>query len=295
MADTAIVRENFGSTELEKQTEINIAAQMEEARRMVESRFIVAMRKPREYAVVRQRILNVCKIPGFAAKARYSRPVGRERNKQTGRWEQKNVTGWSIRFAERMVAIYGNLDVSNYIIADTDEKASLRSTAIDLETNSSWSSDTIIDKRVERKEPGQRKVHGWRDTSEGGKVALVDASPDEVRQKIAIEKSKGGRDNILRLLPFELLEEAEQAVAATNSAEIKRDPLAVQKKIADRFQARGVSADQVVAYLEHGLDTVTREEIQELATVANFLDEGGSWQAVMDAKNAPVEEEPKDK
>lgn len=266
----------------ESNAEMHVAAQIEEAKRMVEARFIVAVRKPRNLDLVRQRILKDCCRPGFAAKALYRRPVG----------GGKEAVNFSIRFAERMAANYGNLDNNAYLVVDTPEKAVLRCFALDLETNTSFGGDILVEKTVERKDPQMRRVREWRQNSFGDPIAIVTATADEMRSKIGAERSRGYRDNVLRLIPFDLLEECRAQIDHTNNEEIKRDPDAARKKVADRFAARGVLADQLVAYLGHSLEVLTVTDIEELTAVANFLDEGGSWSEIMRAKEQPTEGAP---
>jgi len=293
MSDTSVgltQREDFAGTEVERSADLHIAAQMEEARRMVEARFIMAMRRPRSYDLVRQRMLKECQRPTFAEKALYKLPVGWQKNEQTGQIERKFAIDFSIRFAERAAANYGNMDNAAYLILDTEQKAVLRCSALDLETNTSFTGDVLVGKTVERKEPKQRKVIEWRQNSYGEQVAIVPATSEELKAKLGAYASRGLRTEILRHIPFDLREECRVMIDHINAQEIKRDPDAARKKIADRFAVRGISADKLAAYLEHGLDEITHSDIDELTAVANYLDEGGSWQDLMKAKLAPVED-----
>ena len=85
----ALVREEFGATETHEMTEVSTTAAAAQAQALVQARFIMAIRNPRDLMQVRQRMLADAKRPGFAKVAIYSVPRG-----------GKQITGASIRFAE---------------------------------------------------------------------------------------------------------------------------------------------------------------------------------------------------
>ena len=58
-----------------------------QAKAQIEARYIMAERHPRDLDIVRAKLIKECKRPGFAAVARYLKPIGR------------GVEGPSIRFA----------------------------------------------------------------------------------------------------------------------------------------------------------------------------------------------------
>lgn len=65
----------------------------------------------------------------------YVRPVGKEKDEKTGRWEQKFAEGLSIRAAEIVAASYGNIRVGAMIIEQTPRKVVCRGYAHDLQSN----------------------------------------------------------------------------------------------------------------------------------------------------------------
>src|SRR6516164_676472 len=92
----------------------------------------------RDEDVIRERLLNECRRPRFAETARYRKPIG------------KGIEGMSIRFAEAFLRYYGNVSVDVMTISEDDESRTLRVTVLDLETNASFSSESTIQKTVER-------------------------------------------------------------------------------------------------------------------------------------------------
>src|ERR1051325_11866299 len=72
-----------------------VAAREEAA---VKARYIMALERPRDLDLVRQRLLKECERPGFAQVAIYAKPVG-----------EKKVRGLSIRFAEAAIRNFTNV------------------------------------------------------------------------------------------------------------------------------------------------------------------------------------------
>lgn len=118
-----------------------VAAQ---AKALVEARYIMAIRRPRDMDVVRERMLKECLRPSFAAVARYTKPIGRDRSK----WP----TGPSIRFAEAAVRNMTNITVETMTVYDDREKRIVRVTVTDLEANVPYSQDITIAKTIERRQ-----------------------------------------------------------------------------------------------------------------------------------------------
>ena len=110
------------------------------ARAQVQARYIVAQSRPRDWDVVRQRILKDCERPTFAETAFYRKPMG-----------NTTVDGLSIRFAESAQRAMGNLMPERPIIYDDLTKRIVRITMTDLESNVTHYKDVILEKTVERK------------------------------------------------------------------------------------------------------------------------------------------------
>lgn len=243
----------------------------------VEGRYLMARRFPRAFSLVREKILATCERLTFAEKARFSRPAGKKKNEETGAWEEVFAVGFSIRFAEEALRQFGNMDAFAMPVHDDDERVILRCGAIDYETNAAWRVDVEIPKIIERKFPKKgQTVLGTRENSYGDLVSLVRPTAAEMKTATAAEISKGTRTAILRLIPADLLEDAEVAVRATLAAEVKRDPAGAWKKIADAFRVDlQVSVEELALYLGHPVDDgVSAEEHVELRAVYMTVREG---------------------
>src|SRR5689334_21167621 len=68
--------EGFAGRELTRTAETSTTALAERARAEIESRYVMALRRPRDFHMARDRMLKECKRPGFAEVARYAKPVG---------------------------------------------------------------------------------------------------------------------------------------------------------------------------------------------------------------------------
>jgi hypothetical protein len=244
-----------------------------QAKAMVEARYIIAMRQPRDLDLVRQKLLKECHRPGFAEVARYKKPIG------------KGVEGPSIRFAEAAIRILGNIDVQTPSIYDDREKRIMRVNVIDLETNTGYSSDLAIEKTVERKFPQQGDVVlRERLNKKNEKVYLIEATEDDLLNKQNALISKALRTNGLRLLPGDILEECMDQVIVTQKKTDAEDPDAAKRKIFDGFGSIGVSVDQVKEYLGHEAETITPKELSDLRALYSAVrDEETSWREVMES------------
>jgi len=278
----AIQRRGFAETSVSMgnaATEALIA----QARAGAESRWIMAMRKPRQMDDVRQNIIAECKRPGFAEVAVYARPVGREKNEQTGQWEQKFVEGLSIRFAEIAARCMGNLQPDVQTIYDSATDRIVRVTVTDYESNLTWSRDLTIKKTVERKQlKKNQRALGERTNSYGDRVFIVEASDDEVNVKEAAMISKTSRTLILRIVPGEIKDEAFRICKAVKADKDAKDPAAGRKRMLDAFAEFGIKPSSIEQYLGHPIAETTKPEYVTMSQLISAIREGEiTWAEAM--------------
>lgn len=264
-----LTRRSFSGVELAGE---NAATQalIAKARADVESRFIMAMRCPRNMHDVRQRMLNECKRPGFAKSAIYRIPRG-----------GKTITGLTIRFAEVAARCFGNMPLEVQTIFDSDEQRLVRVTATDLETNVTWSRDITVQKTIERKElkRGQRAIRE-RSNSFGDRIYIVEATDDEVAFKEAALISKAARTAILRIIPGHLQDEAFALCEATQAKEDAQDPDGAKNRMVDAFAAIRVTVEDLEEFIGGSIDKMTRAEGVMLIGVYNaIMEEETTWKA----------------
>lgn len=243
------------------------------ARSQVEARYVMAMRNPRSMMTVRAKLLDACKRTRFAQTARYAKPVGNSK-----------VVGWSIRFAEEVARCLGNVLVEASVTFDDRTTRIIRVMVTDLESNISYPFDVSVAKTVERSKPDGKEVLGQRLNSQGRTTYIVAATEDDLLNKQNALVSKAMRTGILRIIPADILEEAEEQVADTLAADDAQDPGAKAKKIADLFYALGVMPSQVEGVLGHPLTASTPAEVTLMRTWYTAMKEGEtSWRDIEEA------------
>jgi len=258
--------------------EVASAAMAAKARSVTEARYVMALNRPRSVAQARINILDACRRPAFAESARYRKPVG----------GNNTVDGFSIRFAEEAIKAMTNISVDSMTIFEDYEKRIVQVTVTDLETNVTYGKDIAINKTVERRsvKAGQ-PVLSKRINSSGITVYLVEATEDETANKIASAESKVIRNCGLRLLPSDILEEAETLIEqtlTTGGADTKESV----KKIQDAFAKLNISPVDLDKYLGHSMATVSPKELANLRAIYSTIKDGeASWADYLtDAKPA---------
>lgn len=274
-------RDGFGESEVTHRAETSITAAAEQSRAMVQARYVMALQRPRDIEDVRVRLLKECRRPGFAAVARYSKPLG-----------GKAVTGPSIRFAEAAVRLMGNVDVATPTLYDDDEKRIVRVCVSDLETNTTFSMDVPIEKVVERRDNRGREVLSARQNTSGQMTYLVKATEDELLVKQAALVSKAIRTCALRIVPGDIVEECMDQVVATQRAGDQADPDAALRKVVDAFAAINVGPAELRRYLGHDVATISPGELTDLRAVYAAIKDGETtWHATIEARGGETAEE----
>jgi hypothetical protein len=147
--ETLTVREEFGAVERQSHAEIAATAQAERQKANAQARFIVAFQRPRDMETFRVLLEKECKRPDFAAIASYRRKVGRK--KDGSRWIDEYAEGPSIRLIEVAIRLFRNIDQTTEVLFDGPQGRVYRCTMVDLETNSSWSTDVTVSRTVEKR------------------------------------------------------------------------------------------------------------------------------------------------
>lgn len=252
-----------------------IAAQ---AKAMVESRYVMAMRNPRNMDEVRQNLLRECKRPAFAnnKSAYYIKPIG------------QGVEGLGIRFAEVALRCMKNVLIETTMIFEDSTKEVHRVSVTDLEANVTYPLDVRVSKTVERSKPmDDGSFISVRNNSYGKLVYTVPANDDDLLNKRGALISKAMRTLALRIIPGDLQDEAEAIIKQIRLDEAAKDPDAERKRIADAFGELGVKAADLVKYLGHGLDTCSPAELVNLRGIYGAIKDGeATWKSVVDNQAA---------
>jgi hypothetical protein len=286
----------FGQTEVKPYSETSSSATAARETAMIQARCIMAMQRPRDTERFRVELLKECRRPGFAEVAEYERPVGKEFNDDTGKWEQKIARGPSVHLIRTAIALYTNIMADALPLFESPTERVVQAYVLDLERNVSWARSIIISKVVERK--GQKGRHGeseppkgrtvisQRENSYGEITYTVFATDDEVRNKEANLLAKAQRENGRAVLPRDIIDSAILVARETMQKKDAEDPDAAKRKLIDAFAELSVSPSDVSIFLGHGLDRISPAEIKELRGVFVSLREGhATWDEILEAKN----------
>lgn len=253
------------------------------ARALVEARYVMALRNPRDLDVVRERLIKDCKRPSFAKVARYNKPIG------------QGISGPSIRFAEAAIRCMTNINVDIVTVYDDREKRIVSVTVSDSEANTGYSQDVTIDKTVERKKPKPGDVVlRTRMNSYGESVSLIEATEDDVLNKQNALISKAVRTQGLRLIPGDLIDEAMHYVIQTQKNEDAKDPDSAKFTLFDNFAEIGIRVEQIKEFLGHDADKLTPKELTDLRGLYAAIRDGeATWNQAVEKKK-PKAETPSD-
>jgi hypothetical protein len=242
-------------------------AAAETVKARIQSAYMMAIHKPRNEDQARTKILEACKRPKFAAIAEYSKPIGKSK-----------VTGPTVRLAELAIRSWGNILTETQTIYEDDTVRRIRVTCLDLESNASFSKEIQISKTVERRDKKGRIVLSERLNSYGDTVYVVSATDDELMVKEAAMISKAVRNEGLRLIPNDIIDEAMDTARKTRGDRSAKDPDAEKKKMIDAFAGIRIKPRDIEEYLGHKLDIASPSEIDDLRKIYAAIKDGeASW------------------
>lgn len=250
-----------------------IAAQ---SKAMVESRYIMAMRNPRNWDQVRSDLVKECNRPSFAnnTSAYYVKPIG------------KGVEGLGIRFVEVALRCMKNVLVETTMMFEDETKEVHRVSVTDLEANITYPLDVRVSKTVERSKPNSDGTYlSVRMNSYNKPTYTVLGTDDDLLNKRGALISKAIRTIGLRIIPGDLCDEAEEIIKRVRLNDAAKDPDAERKKIVDAFAAIGVTATDLTGYFGHDLAKCSPVQIVELRGIYGAVKEGdATWASVMENK-----------
>lgn len=269
-----IVRANENNLPTENTNETATSYVAAQAKAVVEARYVMAIRRPRQWDQVRQDLLKECKRPSFARNesAYYRKPIG------------AGVEGLGIRFVEVALRCMTNVLVETTMIFEDESKEIHRVSVTDLESNLTYPMDVRVTKTVERSKADN--FISVRKNSSGRNVYTVIATEDDLLNKRAAQISKAIRTLGLRIIPGDLQDEAKVIIKKIRLDEAARDPNTERKSIADAFGEMGVKAADLSDYLGHSLDSCSPSEMVNLRGIYGAIRDGETtWKSVIDNKN----------
>lgn len=251
-------------------------AMAQKEKSLMEARMSIARERPRDWMMVRSKLMTECQRPGFADAAIYSKPVGGQ-----------NIEGMSIRFAEACVRAAGNLRITTELVEDGPKHLTYRATVMDLESGSSYDEEFTFAKTVERSTVGDGRVAvGERKNTRGKTVYLLLATEDELANKKGAASSKLIRNAVLRLMPGDIVDECRQACERTIASKDAKNPALARNQLLDAFALLGVTPRQVAEYLDReSAEVITPAEVARMRPIHNALKQGETtWKDICEAK-----------
>jgi len=255
-----------GSNQMVMADPASVAA-AEAAKQRIQAAYIMAAQRPRDVDQARIRILAACKRPRFAEKVEYSKPMG-----------GRKIKGPSVRLAETALREWGNVLSDQQVVYEDNAVRRVKIYITDLETNAQFTKEISIKKEVERKNSKGRDVISERTNSYGETVYVVVATDDEMLTKEAALVSKAVRNEGLRLIPTDIIEEALDVAKETLAHRDKADPNAAKRSLLDAFAEYSVMPKDIEKHLGHKVDALSANELQDLRGIFRSMkDEGASW------------------
>lgn len=270
------VNQSFGSTSVNQGIESASSAVAAQARAMVEARYVMAMRNPRNWDQVRQDTLKECRRPSFARSKRayYIKPIG------------DGVEGLGIGFVEAAFRHMRNVAIETSVIFEDDNREIHRITVTDIEANIPYQMEIRVSKTVERSRPMDDGTYiSVRKNSRNKPVYTVIGNDDDILNKRGALLSKAIRTLGERIIPADLKDEAIEIIKEIRLNDAAKDPDRDRKILADLFIEIGVKATDLAEYLGHDLMTCTPKEIVNLRGIHGAISSGeATWAEVMDNK-----------
>lgn len=198
---------------------------------------------PRSEQTAIARLIDSCRVLAFAETAFYAVP--------------NRGSGPSIRFAEEVARVYGNMQYGHRELSRTATSSEVEVFAWDVENNNYSTRQITVEHVIDTKQ-GPKKC---RDQS-------------EIDNLIANKASKQMRGRILALLPKSLvaigIAECKKTLNGDNS-----EPMVTRvARMVQSFGKYGVTAKHLSAYIGHSLDDVLSDELADLQGVFNAIKEG---------------------
>ena len=276
MSNELVNQSNFAPAVVAPGIESASSAVAAQAKAMVESRYYMAMRNPRNWDQVRLDLVKECRRPSFAdnKSAYYVKPIG------------EGVEGLGIRFVEVALRCMKNVLVETTMIFEDEMKEVHRVSVTDLEANITYPLDVRVSKTVERSKPNSDGTFlSVRKNSKNYNVYTLLGTDDDILNKRGALISKAIRTIGLRIIPGDLCDEAETIIKQVRLDSAAKDPDAERRKIVDGFAEIGVDATALTSYLGHPIAQCSPPQIVKLRGIYGAIRDGeATWQSVMQNK-----------
>lgn len=229
--------------------------EIESSRAVAEAqgKLLIAKKFPRDEASAYAAIMAACSRKSLADQAFYAYPKGGE-----------TITGVSIRLAEELARLWGNIDYGIVELSQTNGVSEMRAYCWDLQTNTMSSQNFTV-----RHERHKNEYVGGRKT--GNQVVSALTDPRDVYELTANMAARRLRARILAVLPADLLEAAEEQLKRTLAGK-SDEPIGDRiKKMLAAFAKFGVTKELIEKRSGKTIDEFFPEDVTELGQIFNSL------------------------
>lgn len=222
------------------------AVEIEMGRAVAEAQgaLLIAQKFPRDEGEAYKRMLAGCGRLGLAEEAFWKF----QRSGET-------ITGPSIRLAEFLAGVWGNITYGMRELSHRDGKTEMEVFAWDLQTNVRSVQQFVVLHERDTK-GGPKKLESQRDVYELG----------------ANLGARRMRSAILRVLPADFIDHAVKACQKTLEVKGANEPMESRiKRMLLAFAGYGVEAKRLEEHLGHPTDAITLEELLDLQAIYNSI------------------------
>ena len=209
----------------------------------VQGKILMAKKFPRDRFTAVKNILEDCGRKGLAEGAVYAYPRG-----------GNTVSGPSIRLAEAMARLWGNLDCGIRELARDEDKSVCEAFAWDLETNTRFT-------RI-------FEIPHIRFTKQGS-YKLTD--PRDIYENVANNGARRLRACILEAIPGDVTEKAVLKCKETVTKGAGEPLVDRIQKMIIAFVKYGITKEHIEKRLKHTIAEINEEEIFDLGTIHNSI------------------------
>ncbi len=249
--ETALTRAPTQAIE-QPQQQVGIVAAIAREDSEIKASMLMARSMPRSEEAALQKLMRACERASFAEGAVYRFPRG-----------GTQIDGPSVELAREAARCWGNIRYGMRVVSKDEDWIHVKGYAFDLESNVYMEIEDRFRRLI------QRKGKGW-------------VEPDE-RDERELTNRRGAiceRNAILKVLPKDLIEDAQRRADATMEAVSKKElgesrEDAIKRTVAS-FDKIGVTVEMLEKRLRHPLGICTVEELVEIRKIGASIRDGNS-------------------
>lgn len=213
----------------------------------IKGKMVLARQFPRDPDLAVQRAITECNRPELAAQAQYEFPRG-----------DSVVRGPSIRLVEVLARAWGNLDFGVDEIEARDGSTTIKAYCWDLETNVSDEKTFTV--------PHTR-------TTKKMTYALTDSR--DIYEAVANQGARRKRACILAVLPGWFVDAAVDTCNKTLEAAMSGQDIGSRiQKMVSKFEAFGITGEQISAKVGKPLDKLNPQDLVKLSKLYSAINDG---------------------